>query len=127
VPALDELLVIWAQPFPNILKSFVNSLPVEMAVKLAFIPSRREMTKSPACVVVTAAPGVLLEVTCPMAVFVESGGRDKTPDTSQTEISTEVGALTKVGVTTVAPATEFSAYQISTEATPLAARAPAET
>jgi hypothetical protein len=63
----------------------------------------------------------------PEAVFAASRGMDKTPETSQIAISIEVGALTKLGVTTVAPAAEFWAYQISTEFEPLTALALAET
>ena len=98
-----------------------------MPVKGAFNASRTETTKSPAFVVVTAGPGVLLRVMVPEAVFAASRGMDKTPETSQIAISIEVGALTKLGVTTVAPAAEFWAYQISTEFEPLTALALAET
>ncbi len=104
-----------------------KSLPLEMAVKFVFMANSTEMIKSPVCVVVTAGPEVLLRVTVPLAVFVASGAADKIPDTSQVVISTCVGEPTKLGVTTVAPATELSAYQISTEAEPVVGLAPAET
>lgn len=83
--------------------------------------------KSPACVVVTAAPGVLLSVRSPLEVLVTSGAEVEIPDTSQTVISTWVGESSNVGVTTVALGFEFTAYQISDEPLPSAAFAPAET
>ena len=82
------MLVICAQPFPYVLKSFVNSLPLEMVVKLVPMANRTDKMKSPACVVVTAGPGVLLRVTLPLEMLVTSGGKVEIPNTSQTVIST---------------------------------------
>jgi hypothetical protein len=58
-----------------VLKSLVNSLPVEIPLMLVFITSKTEMMKSPPSGVVTDGPGVLVRVTVPMAVFVAPGGR----------------------------------------------------
>jgi hypothetical protein len=82
------VLVICAQPFPFVLKSSVNSLPLVMLEKLAAFANRTDKTKSPPSVVVTAGPGVLFRVTLPLEIFAASGGEPAIPDTSQTAIST---------------------------------------
>lgn len=123
IPAAPEVLVICAHPFPSVVKSSVNSLPVVMLVKLAELANNAETIKSPVCVVVTAGPAVLLETTLPLAMLAASGGEVESPETSHSVISTCVGEPTKLGVTTVAPEFEFTAYQISVDRMPLVARA----
>jgi hypothetical protein len=121
-----ELLVICAQPFPNVLKSSVNSLPLLMEGKVAPLAYKTDNMKSPALVVVTAGPGVLLRTTRPLEMLVAFGDELETPNTSQAVICTRVGEPTNVGVTTVAPGFEFTAYQISVDPALIVALAPAE-
>jgi len=119
--------VICAHPFPYNAKSSVNSLPLEMALRLEVLANMMDKIKSPTCEVVTAAPGVLLAVRFPVVTLVASRGEAASPDTSQTAIMIEVGAVANVGVTTVAPDFEFTAYQISVDHMPEEPLARAET
>ena len=75
-----------AHPFPRVVKSSVNSLPLVMPVKSAVLANSTDTIKSPACVVVTAGPGMLLSVTLPLEMLVASGLELETPDTSHTVI-----------------------------------------
>ena len=86
-----------------------------MVATLAVLANMMDTMKSPTCEVVTGAPGVLLEVRFPVTVLTASRGADEIPETSQTAIITDVGALANVGVTIVAPAFELTAYQISVD------------
>ena len=122
-PAAPELLVICAHPFPSLVKSSVNSLPLLMLVKLAELANNTDTIKSPVCVVITAGPAVLLETTLPLAMLTASGGDVDSPETSHSVISTCAGEPTKLGITTVAPDVDFAAYQISVDRMPLVARA----
>ena len=60
----------------------MNSFPLLMPVKLAAGANITDTMKSFACVVVTAGPGVLLEMN-PLEILVASGDTVEVPDTSQ--------------------------------------------
>jgi len=98
-----------------------------MVATFAVLANMIETMKSPTCEVVTGAPGVLLKVRFPVTILAASGRADEIPDTSQTAIIVAVGAVANVGVTTVAPAFEFTAYQISVDQILEAPLAPPET
>lgn len=123
---MAEVLVICAHPFPYNEKSSVNSLPVEMELRLEVLANMMDKIKSPTWEVVIAAPGVLLRVRFPVEVLPASGVAAESPETSQAAIMTEEAGLVNVGVTTVAPAFELTAYQISVDHMPKVPRAPAE-
>src|SRR5947209_7701492 len=115
-----------AQPFPLVPKSSVNSFPLLIPVTLPTPSYKTAMMKSPECVVVTGAPGMVVLTMLPKELLTASGLEVEIPETSQDVISTCVGEPAKVGVMTVAPGMEFTANQVSTESGPIAARAPAE-
>jgi len=86
-PAVAEVLVMWAQPLPLVVKSFVNSFPLLMPVKLTAPAYRTDTMKSPTCEVVTAGPAVLLETIEPLATLAASGAAVEIPETSHSYIS----------------------------------------
>ena len=116
-----------AHPFPSVPKSAVNALPLVMALRFEVLANMMDTIKSPTCLVVTAGPGVLLRVRLPLEVLVASGLEVESPETSQAAIWTWGDVPASVGVTTVAPDFEFTAFQISVDHTPEVDRAPAET
>src|SRR5580692_1947543 len=116
-----------AQPLPLVVKSFVNSFPLLVPLKVTAPAYITDKTKSPATVVVTTGPATLLETTSPLAMLDASGTEVETPDTSHSVISTWVGEPTNVGVMAVAPDAESTAYQISVAKLLTLALAPPET
>src|SRR5580693_4258124 len=87
VPAVAEVLVMWAQPRPLVVKSFVNSLPPLVPVKLTAPAERTDTMKSPTCEVATGGPAVLLETIEPLAALAASGAAVEIPETSHSDIS----------------------------------------